>query len=467
MAAPPDKNYKPNKVNLLSCEIVNTLGETVDIQYQIVEFSVFYDLFAHGIKLELTIVDSIGIVERLPIVGDEFVLIRFSSIPLERKGKKKFFKPVELGFSIYKVTDKQKANQRTEAFVLHGMSHEIINDKRKSVSESFVDLAGHEIVRQIYEDYLKPTDNDFLTYQQGKLNVAVEAENNLSFVFNGIRPFKCIRKVLRESQTKEQESLSSNLIFYKNNQGYQVNTIDNLYKQSVKEVFYYKVGNEDDRTKDDPEAEKIGREQQINQYQILNQIDQLKNISSGMYEQKYDTIDPLLKRFRESNFNYDEEKGKLAHIEDNFANYNQNSKNKQSFGTENTSYFVTHIGDNYVEESKYFSVHSAAEKDSQLRNPRRLQDYLAYEKASRLAIRNTVVMVTITGYTDLEVGDLIEIRKPQNTVGSTEEELDKTNEMGEKYIILAMRHIFNAVEQNFSTVMECAKDSFNAKVLKA
>jgi len=44
-----------------------------------IEFTIFQDLYGKGTKIELSIVDSNGLIEMFPIVGDETLAIQFKT----------------------------------------------------------------------------------------------------------------------------------------------------------------------------------------------------------------------------------------------------------------------------------------------------------------------------------------------------------------------------------------------------
>ena len=74
-------------------------------------------------------------------------------------------------------------------------------------------------------------------------------------------------------------------------------------------------------------------------------------------------------------------------------------------------------------------------------------------------LTNIVLEITIAGNTDIEIGNMIEIYIPQTT--EYKEFKNKSNLLyGSKFLVTAIRHIFNREQNNFGTVLSIVKDSY-------
>ena len=86
-------------------------------------------------------------------------------------------------------------------------------------------------------------------------------------------------------------------------------------------------------------------------------------------------------------------------------------KRSYNYGLSSYKYFLpSNIGDPrqviYVKEKVYdpFFADPAVETDQQIRNPRKLHEFLSYDVLSRVQLNNIVLEVTVPGNSDLEVG---------------------------------------------------------------
>ena len=119
--------------------------------------------------------------------------------------------------------DSRGSRGRAEVYVLHGVSQEVMADKRKSVNKSYSQLKPERIVESIYEDYLRPTQEEFGAIHKNQPPLELqETQFNQSFCFPGIRPFQAIKQVCNESvlkadnESSEPKSKSENFMFYQN-----------------------------------------------------------------------------------------------------------------------------------------------------------------------------------------------------------------------------------------------------------
>ena len=145
--------YRPGGIVLTGIEIFNFKKKSLVLTGQTVEFNIFQDIYAQGTKCEVGILDSNGIIEMLPIVGDETLVVKFRTPTFDTE--------LNYVFKIYKITSRAKEAARAEVFVLHGVSQEVISDRRKSLKTSYLQLKPEKIIESIYENYLRPTIEEF------------------------------------------------------------------------------------------------------------------------------------------------------------------------------------------------------------------------------------------------------------------------------------------------------------------
>ena len=73
-------NYKAEKIDVQSAVIIKYEREVItDIKKILVDFNVYEDLFSPNMTFTATILDSNGLIERFPFIGEELVAISFKS----------------------------------------------------------------------------------------------------------------------------------------------------------------------------------------------------------------------------------------------------------------------------------------------------------------------------------------------------------------------------------------------------
>ena len=243
-------DYKAGDIELKDITLFNYRGAPIDIKIIMEEFTIFHDLYANGIQCEILVVDSNGLLEFMPIVGDETLMIKFRT-PTDDRLRTYIFR-------VYKVDNKVKGNDRTDNYVIKGISQESINDRLITVKKSYTDLPADAIVKSIYNEYLKPNEKDYIIVKKKKLNIQTTHDNH-HMVFTDQSPFKAINTMCMEGQVKSQGKLTeydfknkkikeeeyidnseaSNFVFYESYDGWNFKTLDSLLVQDPVEDYYF------------------------------------------------------------------------------------------------------------------------------------------------------------------------------------------------------------------------------------
>ena len=478
--------YRAKNVEIAACALYNHNKNFRDIQEIMLGIDIYHDIMDNGIYCEVSMMEAVGLVEFFPIVGDETLIVRF--------GTPGFVDFRTYVFRIFKVSDRKKAAERNEAYVLTGVSQEIINNERLSVKKSYKDLTADQITKSIYEDFLKPTEEEhyFLKKKEIKLQ---ESDNLLNLNFPGEKPITAINMAAREGRSKsignynvykftnkkippsgpdKTEELvdiseASNFVFYESYDGWNFRTLDSLLTEDPVEKFFLSEASTEKQLMDG--SKKVHPRQLIEDMRVVKQVDTQENIKTGLYSHDVEALDPILKRFTETTFNYDKDADKFAHLEEkpNEKLYAKNSIFKTSTKSSYKYFLPTNIGDPrtvpFVKERVHdpYAKDPTNETDQQLRNPRKLHEFLSFDVTSRTQLNNIVLEVTVPGNSDIEVGQVIELIIPQNT--AVKEFMEKENLLyNNRFFVGAVRHIINKEDMSFYTVMDCVKDVYGKKV---
>ena len=478
--------YRAKNVEIASCVLYNHDKNFRDIQEIMLGIDIYHDIMDNGIYCEVSMMEAVGLVEFFPIVGDETLVLRFGT-----PGFDDFRTYV---FRIFKVSDRKKAGERNEAYLLTGVSQEIINNERLSVKKSYKDLTADQITKSIYEEFLKPTEDEHYFIKKKEINLQ-ESSNFLNLNFPGEKPITAINMAAREGIVKtggnnntykfankkippggadnneplEDTSQASNFVFYESYDGWNFRTLDSLLVEEPFDKFFLSEASTEKPLMDG--SQKVHPRQLIEDLRVVKQVDTEENIQNGLYSHDVEALDPILKRFTETTFNYDDDAKNFAHLEKkpNEKLYAKNSVFKTTTKSSYKYFLPTNIGDPrtvpYVKERVHdpFAKDPATETDQQLRNPRKLHEFLSFDVTSRTQLNNIVIEVTIPGNSDIEVGQVVELVIPQNT--EVKEFMEKENLLyNKRFFVGAVRHVINKKDSSFFTVMDCVKDVYGKKV---
>ncbi len=459
--SPKEKEvYRPGSIKLEGIQLYNFKKNSVLATDSVLEFTIFQDLYGKGTKIELMVVDSNGLIEMFPIVGDETLSIQFKTPTFDNT--------LTHVFRIYKISDRRKAEPRAEVYILHGISQEVISNKRKSVNKSYSQLLPEKIIESIYEDYLRPTEEEYgiAPAKEDELELQ-ETQFHQSFCFPSVRPFQAIQQVCNEAVLKvdesasEPKSKSENFMFYQTPTKWVFKTLDSLLREDPVDRFVLadQGSLKTKKTSADSEGEKVFSHQYIQNVNVKQQLDVVKNLEQGIYSHVVKTIDPLLKRFTEDTFVWADNFQEIAHIEDDPKIFTDESMYTSDAGTSVSHYLPSNIGEDYQNTNDFTKRAVEANTDFQITNPRNLHTFLKYMNVSMAQLTNIVLEIQISGNTDVEIGNMIEVYIPQST---EYEDFKKSNNLlyGSKFLVIALRHIFNREQNNFFTVLHIVKDTY-------
>jgi hypothetical protein len=446
-------NYKAEKIDVQSVVIVNFNRQVVtDIKRQLVDFNVYEDIFAPTMTFSATLLDSNGLIERFPFIGEELIAVSFK-IPTVKK-------TIDKVFSIYKVSNRKEKEERNESYTLHGVSLESIVDLNASVDNSFVGLPFSEMIKSTYKEYFinspkKVGAEKFLTYEK-KLFVE-DTYGNHSVVSPMSRPFEFIQYCAKQSQSSKYKE--SDYIFYENDDGFNFRTISSLLEQEPVEDYYSadpaKSKNQNDKVKEHQMVREISYDDR--------EFDVFESVTTGFYDNDVAVIDPVLKRFQNTSLNY--------HYTKDFTNLNKNKFTsnfavyKQFDGSSHSRYIVSNLSSGAYNQTSYIKGKSTGDPVAQ--HPFVRHKFLNH-LVSKISQINTklVLRIVIPGDPNRKAGDIVRFFIPQKS-GSQEFSTRYNFFYGEKdprFLVTAVHHNYSYREDTYMTTLEIVKDSFGQQI---
>lgn len=205
-----------HSVDLQTLMLRATNGEQVNLKGVFVDLSVTCSIFDHHVQGTLTIFDAVGLLNRVPIVGEEWLDIAFTT-----PGNS----PKQGTFRIWKVSDEHPSRDGNEsAYVLHFCSPELFWNAQQTVRRSFrnTDDAA-AIVRTIVQEHLR---------SQKPITVTQMHDPAKCLVIPAYRPFDAIDMLLRRGYSGN-KSKSDYFLFFERWDGYQLKMFDDLVSSPI------------------------------------------------------------------------------------------------------------------------------------------------------------------------------------------------------------------------------------------
>jgi hypothetical protein len=374
-------------------------GRHIDsIIAQVLEFSIFQNLFCPVMTIEMQIFDAIDIISSFPIVGDEL-------INLELEGPDQKLKSFE--FRITKVLDRHSKGVEGQGvyYTLYGASKEI-QENIHSVNHIFKDTSADLVCKKI------------LSKMGSKKRFFCNEKSLKTFDLDTINlpPFVAIDKA-RLLQTSAINK-SSAFVFYEKSDGFHLDCIESLLtaRKPLKEfTFDSGVNIDTDQNRDFRNV--------INFHSLKDSSSALAELQ-GVLNSKMKTFDIVTGEVRDKEVNQDL---KLKTIDNELSHFSKKIKYPiQVF---------TNIIDSFQSDSN-------------------VQDFFLERKLFLTKLHQQIFNLQVPGDLDIEVSDLIQIDAPVNISLTSDSRLEEDKRFDGKFLVSRVRHqvIMNPRLQYFSHI---------------
>tara|TARA_B110000259_G_scaffold166991_1_gene194999 strand:+ start:488 stop:1858 length:1371 start_codon:yes stop_codon:yes gene_type:complete len=440
---------KPGDVDVRSFTLVSSSGQVIEIEDLVLDFSIFQNLFEHYMTCEIVINDSVGLINTLKGDPDSNVQGGFGGLELLCISYRSNSDDLEWKnhiFSLYELSDRSKIAERSEAYILTGISIEAVTNASQKVHKSFGSGGGNKISNMISsvmkEHFYNPVINglyyDLRTvcgFQVSKPPTIDETTGAHRYIIPNLSVDDTIDFFADESDSDDHIPY---YVFYENSHGFNYRNIGSLVQQEVKETFTYAIMNSDTAVGD---AEKNYDRNKIMSFNVIKQANFLDNIEQGLYKTQSTHIDLLKKTKRVTNFDY----------EKHFDKFKTLQSLKIAGLIEKPSISRLFTSDHGRDRDMKFALESPL--------PKTLTETAGHTAAYSTHIFNTMMEVTVPGDSEIDVGDVIYLTIPPSAITEDQEDGEDKYLSG-KYIVTKVRQkMLGNNGDTSTTIMECGKDT--------
>lgn len=135
----------PSSPEVAAIVITGSTGNSYDITSLAPEIHIYEDVFSNTLSAQIVIGDAVGLIERIPLVGNEKVIIT-----MKRAAHEPY---ISLIFIVYKVANIQPMNQKMQLYTLECVSQEYMNNVLTSTSKAYSGSAEN-IIESILKNEL-------------------------------------------------------------------------------------------------------------------------------------------------------------------------------------------------------------------------------------------------------------------------------------------------------------------------
>jgi hypothetical protein len=440
MANAREYNY-PGQVDFEFLKLISSNGLVVDLNDYLIEFNLVEDIFSNFLHGQILINDSNNILSKLPIIGDEILIVSYGTPSLQS-----YFRKV---FHVYSVTDQTTvSDNNTQTYILHFCSIEAAFDANIAVYKSFNGNVS-DVAFEIYETYLK--NDKYVKFTETSIESSdslqsqflySETQNKLKFISPGWSPAKCINWLC--SKAIPRDGKACDFLFWESTAGFFFSSIEDLMFEAEKtnkvagEYYYIPAGNF--------ESSDVFKQLFMAQsFQVVNFNDNLKNYLNGFYANKIITFDPITKKYASKDFDYPTEYDNFTHTEGKLSvapfakEVFRNSDSYVKIYPSNAKLF-SGITNNYTE---------------------RMIDIFGNRHTKLSELDNFKINLTVHGRSDLYAGSMIKFNFPDTTNHESSNDFGNDKLYSGTYLVSTIRHKINF--RNHVMILELIKDSFAKK----
>lgn len=394
-------NYVLEKLLIYSYNSKESKGEgkAWDLMPSFSEISLFESLTDSVMTGYVAVADSENVRELMELHGMERIELSFHTAGAEEQR-------IDFIGVVYKISERIRLTEHTMGYKISFCSEALIKSERSFVQRAYEGNV-HDIVVQIYEEYLRGLDDKNIEI--------VPTEGIHRYTFGTLRPIDSINIMLRDSYSVNNEY---GYVFYEDNEKFNYKPLQMLYLQEPVARYVHRLPGVYDDVNE-------RAQEQFESIQAINYSDEvslLDRIADGVYGSSHIYFDITTKQY-------------MTHRYDTISEYDE----ERSLGNSPVQRELE-IGDDVV-----FMNYVSNNMPMTIQYTRSLMKMIESEtfKAN----------ITVFGDSSLKVGEIIEVFLPRL---SSNEEIE--NPYQGKMLISAIRHTMDRV--NYMQELEVVKDAF-------
>jgi hypothetical protein len=455
---------KAGDIQIDEIVIIDRSGSELNVQAMLIELNIFEDIFSNCLYGNIVLSDGQGLIEKLPIIGDEYLRIKCGTPGFEEADI--FYRT----FRIYGIGDRNVVtSDRLQQYTLHFCSPEAITDTLLPFSRTYSGQVD-KVVSDIFQEYLQlprnlfgAVDNNPVKESEDTTNLLVlgKTGNSIKFTSPMWTPLESINWLA--SKSVPDKGRGSNFLLFETNKQFVFGSVEQLIEiqlnaNTIMEHYIYTPANVMDDGRDTnflytrPQLDKAYRI--VESFSIENNFNTLENLQNGYYANKLFKFDVIKKDYTTHDFDYVAQFEDYKHIE-------------TIEGRQGGPFFSRTTLRNPDTKMMFYPSHPGLYNGAK-NNASDLVDKTMQNRISLLNdLNNYKINVTVNGRSDMEVGSIVRFDFPSITPkDSSTMESDGTDRyLSGLYLVTAIRHKITPIKHMM--LMELVKDSVKTSLESA
>lgn len=383
-------------------------GKYMDITSLVEQFNIHEDILSPFLNGDITIVDGLSMVSKLPIIGQERIAISF------RSSFNKETKVVE--FDVYRVSRiDENADDKSQMYTLFLSSPEFIENKKRKVSQSFEDQ--HDvIVEKIYNNYLKTEDYDY-SFEGGKpIRIPEKCEDNDRVVFPTWNPIRAINWIAQKARSSFNTRECTYLFFERMGEGFYFMPLTGL-SQKQTQFKYFRASPQYATV--DGQKDVVLPILSINDYVVENDHNVIESMNQGRYLSSLNYYDAFTREYGTRTYSLNRDYDNVRHVE---VSQPTNNLNIPNYTSASASLSYSPRNTQRIDDIPDYSIDVALKRNAQLSQ-----------------FKEHLVRVSVPGNSNIHAGDVIQLEIPSKDAPRDERKTIDQSVSG-RYIIQSVRH---------------------------
>jgi hypothetical protein len=416
--------------------ILTGAGQKFNFKQMMQSLTYYEDIYSFITSGTLMVSDAQGFIEAFQLTGNEFIEINIGKI---KDGPDNIIE----NFRIYKITKrKPTGSQKSEMYELNFCSEEMFLSEQTKISQSYPNKTVSEIINDVLTNKLK--------VKTTKIEKIEDTSGVYDFVIPNMKPFESISWL--STYARPQNYTGSDMLFFQTKNGFNFRSLQSMFDDTVFGTYKYSAKNLD-TSKQQTEDQQIS----IQKFEILKSYDSLNEINVGTLANRLVSIDPLIRSYYVTDFDYQKYEASAKTLNDNaptnyYANRLGQSQNETYLGTLKVA----------TSNKDELNVGYISARPGSVAKDIFIESYIPLRTAQISLANYTKIKLTIPGDPAITVGKVIIFNI------NSFDPLNKTPEVDKfysgKYIVTAVRHTFTP--DQLVTMIEIAKDSSQTKYQK-
>lgn len=405
-------------------------GHAIDLIPVVTSVDLYEDIFQNTISGTLMITDSMGLPEIVPMVGEEFISIKFS-----RPGEPDY----EGVFVVTKLSERSFPREETQVYQLHFVTPEFLLSISSRLSRAFKKKTATNAIREILDKDLKvkrPASGfDF-----------EESNPELTVTLPRMSPLDAVNFFAARAQS---DSKQANYFFWQTLSGFHFRSLSSLMLTKPITTVRLVPGNmlpySESSTEIRPE-----------EMHIRQHFDTLFDTHNGLFRSKTIGIDPLVRQYVEYDQNYVEDFLTRSHL-------NEHPMYTLSHANTVTQDVKVYLVPGDIPSSK----NSFIKKKDPNFTATQFEKTIDVRQRQLTELTHSRVLIKCPGFTFAAAGKVIDVRLPSTRMAQGVLNAQQNTLIGSdkyhsgKYMIIACRHqLFNIGGKfEYKVVLDAVKDS--------